>query len=67
VAAEAGVETREQYRGRGYGSIAVVAWAAAVRQGGRMPLYSAEWENIASRALASRIGLICYAEDVHLG
>jgi hypothetical protein len=67
VAAEAGVETREQYRGRGYGSIAVVAWAAAVRQGGRMPLYSAQWENIASRALASRIGLICYAEDVHLG
>lgn len=67
VAAEAGVETYDQYRGRGYGSMAVVAWAAAVRQGGRVPLYSTDWENVASRALAAHLGLICYAEDLHLG
>lgn len=65
--AEAGVETVGEYRLRGYGSIAVVAWATTVRQGGRVPLYSTQWENIASRALASRLGLICYAEDLHIG
>ncbi len=37
AAAEAGVETIDRYRGRGYGSMAVVAWAAAVRRGGREP------------------------------
>lgn len=67
AAAEAGVETTEGYRGRGYGSKAVIAWAAAVRESGRVPLYSTEWENSASRRLASRIGLICYAEDLHIG
>lgn len=66
-AAEAGVETAGEYRGRGYGSLAVVKWAAAVREGGRLPLYSTEWENTASRALARSLGLICYAEDLHIG
>ncbi len=66
-AAEAGVETADEYRGRGYGSLAVLKWAAAVREGGRMPLYSTEWENTASRALARSLGLICYAEDLHIG
>jgi RimJ/RimL family protein N-acetyltransferase len=66
AAAEAGVETAEHYRGRGYGSAAVVAWAAAVREGGRVPLYSTNWQNMASRALAKRLGLVCYAEDLHI-
>jgi hypothetical protein len=66
VAAEAGVETADEYRGRGYGSMAVLGWAAAVRKSGRTALYSTEWENMASRALASRLGLICYAEDLHM-
>jgi hypothetical protein len=44
----------------------VVAWATAVREGGRVPLYRTEWGNTASRALARRLGLICYAEDLHL-
>jgi len=67
VAAEAGVETAAEYRGRGYGLRVVVAWATAVREGGRVPLYSTEWGNTASRALARRLGLICYAEDLHIG
>ena len=67
AAAEAGVDTVEEYHRRGYGSMAVLAWAAAVRQAGRVPLYSTEWENIASLALVSRLGLICYAEDLHIG
>lgn len=65
--AEAGVETAEQYRGHGYGSTAVVAWAVALRQAGRIPLYSTDWENIASRALATHLALVCYAEDLHVG
>ena len=67
VVAEAGVRTLEEHRGHGYGRMAVIAWAAAVRQDGRTPLYSTQWENIASRALASRLGLICYGEDLHIG
>jgi RimJ/RimL family protein N-acetyltransferase len=65
-AAEAGVETVDEYRGRGFGSAAVIAWAAAVRRGGRVPLYSTSWVNTPSRALAMRLGLVAYAEDFHL-
>lgn len=65
-AAEAGVETVDEYRGRGYGSTAVSAWAAAVRRGGRLPLYSTSWVNTPSRALARRLGLVAYAEDFHV-
>jgi hypothetical protein len=67
AAAEAGVETAERYRRQGYGSMAALAWAAAVQQSGRVPLYSTSWENIASRLLAQRLGLTCYGEDLHLG
>jgi predicted GNAT family acetyltransferase len=66
LGAEAGVETIERFRGRGYGTTSVVAWAAAIRREGRVPLYSTEWENKASRALASSLGLVCYGEDLHI-
>lgn len=66
AAAEAGVETVAECRRHGYGSMAVMAWAVALRQSGRVPLYSTAWEDIASRALASRLGLICCAEDLHM-
>lgn len=65
-AAEAGVETAEQSRRRGYGAAVVAAWAEAVRAGGRVPLYSTSWENAGSRALARRLGLVCYGEDTHI-
>ena len=54
LAAEAGVETLERYRGRGYGTAVVASWARAVRAEGRTPLYSTSWNNDASRALAER-------------
>lgn len=66
VAAEAGVETAERYRRRGYGLAAVAAWATAVRRNGRVPLYSTSWENVASLALARRLELICWGEDLHV-
>ena len=63
AAAEAGVATREEHRGRGHGSAAVAAWAEAVRAGGRLALYSTSWANPASRALARRLGAVLYGED----
>lgn len=62
-ACEAGVETVEGYRGHGYAPQAVTAWAAAVRQTGRLPLYSTWWDNLASRAVARRLGMLQYGED----
>ncbi|MDP9363789.1 MAG: GNAT family N-acetyltransferase, partial [Chloroflexota bacterium] len=38
-AAEAGVETLPDFRGRGYGAAVVAAWARAVRGEGLLPLY----------------------------
>jgi RimJ/RimL family protein N-acetyltransferase len=66
-AAEAGVETAPEYRRQGFGAAAVLAWALTIRREGRTPFYSAEWTNAASRRLASRLGLIWYGEDLHIG
>jgi RimJ/RimL family protein N-acetyltransferase len=61
AAAEAGVETAEAYRGRGYAARATSGWALAVRASGRIPLYSTHWTNRASLALAARLGVQAYA------
>lgn len=65
-AAEAGVETIEAYRGRGYAPAVVSAWARAVRASGRVPLYSTSWNNHASQAVARKLGLTRYASDFSL-
>ena len=65
-AAEAGVETLEGYRGRGYAAAVVAHWAREVRAEGREPLYSTSWDNVASRALARSLGLILYGADLHM-
>jgi RimJ/RimL family protein N-acetyltransferase len=62
-AAEAGVDTLPNYQRRGYGSIAVAGWAAAVRARGLLPLYSTAWENYASQRIARRLGMRCYGEN----
>lgn len=63
LAAEAGVQTPEHLRGRGYAPAAVAAWAVACRGRGVLPLYSTSWENTASRRIASKLGLLQYGED----
>ena len=60
-AAEAGLETAPQFRGRGLGPRVAAAWALAMRESGRTPLYSTTWTNEASLAVARKLGLIPYA------
>ncbi|HJU66701.1 MAG TPA: GNAT family N-acetyltransferase [Gemmatimonadaceae bacterium] len=62
-AAEAGVETAQRFRGRGFGCRVTAAWALAVRASGRIPLYSTSWTNSPSLAVARKLGLIAYASS----
>lgn len=65
--AEAGLEVDPSVRRAGLGVAVTAAWAAAVRAGGREPLYSTSWANEASRGVARRLGLLLRGEDWHLG
>jgi len=60
------VETVLAYRGRGYANTVVAAWARDILATGRMPLYSTSWQNLASQAVARKLGLIQYGTDVSL-
>jgi len=66
-AIEAGVFTVPAYRGRGYATACVAAWAAAVYAAGRLPLYSTSWEKAASRRIAHSLGGRFYGVDFSLG
>jgi RimJ/RimL family protein N-acetyltransferase len=63
---EAGVETLDAYRGRGYAADVVAQWAKEVRRLGSMPLYSTSWQNIASQGVARKLGLVQYGSDFHV-
>lgn len=64
TAAEAGVYTSSAHRGRGLASVVTAAWAAAIRAGGRVPIYSTSWTNSASLAVARKLGLVAYASQL---
>ena len=65
-ATEAGVETAEAYRGRGYARAVTAVWASALRREGIVPLYSTSWDNAASRRVAGALGAVQYAVDFNL-
>ncbi|MCZ6889643.1 MAG: GNAT family N-acetyltransferase [Gammaproteobacteria bacterium] len=63
---EAGVETLENFRGRGYATTVVTGWVGAVRRMGCVPMYSTSWENTASQAVARKSRLVQYGTDFHI-
>lgn len=65
-AAEAGADTVEAFRGRGYAPRVVAAWGQAVRESGRVPIYSTSWDNLASQAVARKLGLLFFGAEMSL-
>lgn len=66
LAAEASLYTEEAFRGRGFAPLVTAAWARAVRRSGRIPLYSTDERNLASQAVAGKLGLRQYGLDISL-
>lgn len=62
-AAEAGVETASEFRGRGLAVQAVAGWAGAVIASGRVAFYSTSGANLASQAVARKLGAVAFGED----
>jgi hypothetical protein len=62
--AEAWVATAPAYQQRGYAHLVVGAWARDIAGQGKVPLYSHRLENVASAALAQRVGCIPLFEEV---
>ncbi|GGB43007.1 GNAT family N-acetyltransferase [Fictibacillus barbaricus] len=65
-AAEASVETLEGYKGKGYGTESVIAWANEIKKEKLKPLYSTAWDNFSSQSIAEKLGLHKYGLDFHL-
>lgn len=64
---EAGVETDPFWRRRGCALRAVAAWTRAVQDlNGPTPYYSTTWDNIASQAIAARLGFTFIGTDYNI-
>ncbi|MDG0874911.1 kasugamycin N-acetyltransferase AAC(2')-IIb [Paenibacillus thiaminolyticus] len=57
---EAGLETLDNYRGKGYAGAVVAGWAQAVREMDAWPLYSTLGENQSSQRVARKLDLSLY-------
>ena len=66
AAAEAGINTLDACRGRGYAPRVAAAWALAVRRAGRVPIYSTSWDNVASQGVARKLGLVLFGAEMSL-
>jgi hypothetical protein len=62
----AGAETLASARRRGMASQAVAEWARAVDELGAIALYSTWWDNVASQAVARRLGMKLIGVDFHV-
>ena len=62
-ALEAGVDTLEAHRRRGYGAAVVAAWAEQAWTEGRVPCYSTDRANAGSLALARRLDMIAVGAE----
>jgi len=65
-AAEAGIETLEGYRGKGYAIRAASSWAQAICQSQRIPIYSTSWDNYSSQSVANRLRLRHIGTDISI-
>ena len=65
-AEEAGVDTLDGYRGRGYAPLVVAGWAEAVKAKRKIPFYSTSWENRSSQRVAEKLGLIQFSVYYHI-
>lgn len=63
---EAGLETIPAARKQGRAVQVVAAWADAVRSEKCLPLYSTSWDNLASQAVAAKLGARLYGTDFHI-
>lgn len=63
---EAGVETLPHFRGRGYASDVVAAWAAAIYEMNKIPTYSTSWDNTASQSVARKLRCELYGADLSI-
>lgn len=63
---EAGLETFAGARRNGHALRAARAWACAVREKARLPLYSTSWDNVASQGVAAKLGARLIGTDFHI-
>lgn len=66
-AAECGVGTHPDFRGRGYAAAVTSEWAALMRPSGRYLFYSTDAENLSSQRVARRLNLRLLGWSWHLG